>query len=434
VRSLSDAEIQALAECFPDAVSARRVLSNAGLSASRHPSWQVRHAFAFWSEVAALLDGGALEGGRQALLAEALKWFPGNRLFVMGVRSAYPEPVAPDTGGSRTPPGNAILEIRQLVYFRDRLRSLSFLPDNATLATVDHGSNVRLWDFNTGAGIETYDIAGVYDGPRLLEFCPDGSVLAVSVTGIDGQRDKRIEIWDVLTGKRRQVLNVASWLFAGSPMASAFSSDGETLAVSDGFSIRLWVRQMVDDTVGRPAYRRRRGRLGSGQPIALSLEGELLATATTREIELWEIGDRRLMWKSLAKDHRFGPWGTVNALAFSPDGYYLAAGGSIGERGEEVGFLWLWRVDSGRLDFQFDRNEPIDIVTSLAYSSDASMIATSGASGYVQLWDTSSGREIHRSRSYDASVQSVAFSPDSATLAVGAGKMVQLWRVGRRGT
>ncbi|WP_241832405.1 effector-associated domain EAD1-containing protein, partial [Pseudofrankia sp. EUN1h] len=81
--SLSAGEITAFAEVFADPVSAREVLEAAGLSRSRHPSWD-SDARGYWSGVSRLLTFGALVDGRGALLAVAHALFPANLVFASG--------------------------------------------------------------------------------------------------------------------------------------------------------------------------------------------------------------------------------------------------------------------------------------------------------------------------------------------------------------
>ncbi|MGD0702887.1 MAG: WD40 repeat domain-containing protein [Trebonia sp.] len=71
---------------------------------------------------------------------------------------------------------------------------------------------------------------------------------------------------------------------------------------------------------------------------------------------------------------------------------------------------------------------------SVAYSPDGALLATSSANGYVQLWSTSTYREVWSSpllafAGRDVIVDSVAFSPDGRILAATAIGGVYLWNV-----
>ena len=70
----------------------------------------------------------------------------------------------------------------------------------------------------------------------------------------------------------------------------------------------------------------------------------------------------------------------------------------------------------------------IDEVSSVAFSSDGSMLASAGLDGTVQLWDIETGARIRLLTRRFAWIDSVAFSPDGRTLASGDGDgTVQLW-------
>ncbi|WP_322751482.1 MULTISPECIES: NB-ARC domain-containing protein [unclassified Frankia] len=81
---LSDDEVRALTGAFPDEVSARHVLVAASLPVGLHPVLNVRTAEQMWREVSALLENGALPGGRRALFVAALERFPANPVFEAG--------------------------------------------------------------------------------------------------------------------------------------------------------------------------------------------------------------------------------------------------------------------------------------------------------------------------------------------------------------
>jgi WD40 repeat protein len=68
-------------------------------------------------------------------------------------------------------------------------------------------------------------------------------------------------------------------------------------------------------------------------------------------------------------------------------------------------------------------------VQSVAYSPDGAVIATSTDIGYVQLWSASSHRQLTELRFGDLTVHAVAFSPDGRMLAAGLEGGVRLWNL-----
>jgi len=68
-------------------------------------------------------------------------------------------------------------------------------------------------------------------------------------------------------------------------------------------------------------------------------------------------------------------------------------------------------------------------VTAVDWSPDGSLLASANGDGYVQLWDTSSGRKIDSYR-HSSPVRTVAWSPDSTCLAFGGDDgTIQVWVV-----
>ena len=125
---------------------------------------------------------------------------------------------------------------------------------------------------------------------------------------------------------------------------------------------------------------------------------------------LWAISAMALPDDPVA---RFG-FGSVDSVAFSPDGSILAIGSEFGiYLYDSVTFKQIHYLTS--------------IVTSVAFSPDGKILA-SGSYKEVKLWDVSSGALIKTLTGHTDDVRSVAFSPDGKILASGsADGTVLLW-------
>jgi WD40 repeat protein len=71
-------------------------------------------------------------------------------------------------------------------------------------------------------------------------------------------------------------------------------------------------------------------------------------------------------------------------------------------------------------------------VLSVAYAPDSMTLATGDSAHSLRLWDIASGRSIVTLANVGEPVLSLAFSPDGRTLAFGTSRMVYLWDVARR--
>src|SRR4029077_608494 len=133
-------------------------------------------------------------------------------------------------------------------------------------------------------------------------------------------------------------------------------------------------------------------------------------------IRIWDIAARREAG-SIPHAHT----GQVSQVAFSPDGTLASAGAD--------GKVCLWDVAAQRLIAP-----PLEghtaWVNSLCFSPDGKLLASSSNDTTVRLWDMTTKQQVKRLWSQRTALtlvacctplRSLAFSPDSKTLATGGG-------------
>jgi serine/threonine protein kinase/WD40 repeat protein len=172
-----------------------------------------------------------------------------------------------------------------------------------------------------------------------------------------------------------------------------------------------------------------KGHGGSVQCLAFAPDGKTLATGgDDRAVRLWEP----LTGKEKAGDFRHTQ--SVRSLAWSPDGTLLAAGG--GDVGYDASILLL-NVGLGqelsKLNWKVRTSPDQARVRSLAFSHDGKFLAAAG--GPVHLWDLTKVIDVlDWQKSFPSYAYAVAFSPNDKTVAVGChgrGDSVLLWEPGR---
>ena len=226
---------------------------------------------------------------------------------------------------------------------------LAFVPDGrrlATFCTADH--TVWLWDSATG---ESKGSVGLkVRVPELLRqrresvsvyaaFSPNMKLLATA------SRDT-VELWDPLSGRRQLSVKGNDPAVTG----IAFRRDGRVLAVrSTDDTMRLW-----DCDTGKNllTFKGTRDSAGGG---AIFFSDEILATAGTAAVELWDAATGQHLQNLVpplqknVKNTRHGsPQKRITCLAFNPDGHLFAMAEAHYTPGQDVRALtYLWELTGG---------------------------------------------------------------------------------------
>jgi WD40 repeat protein len=112
--------------------------------------------------------------------------------------------------------------------------------------------------------------------------------------------------------------------------------------------------------------------------------------------------------------------GYLTAVAYSPDGAYLATTG-------HSRLIKLW--DATTLEPRGELRGHLDVIISLAFSPDGRRLASGGKDQRVILWDLASLEPLLTVGRHKHWVWQVRFSPDGKTLySVSADRTVRAWR------
>jgi len=203
--------------------------------------------------------------------------------------------------GLKGPAGRpARLSRRWRAQVGDHVIDLAWSPCGARLAAAAVGGPVHLFDAATGRPHAA--LPGHGFGTAALSWHRDGRLLASA--GQDG----RVRLWDAAEGRQAAVLEGgAAWV-----EHVAWHPHCDLLASAAGRKLRLWAQdgQRVRDYPDRPA---------TVADLCWRPGTDQLASATYGGVCLWEPDRdepvRRFAWK-----------GSVLALAWSPDGGFLAHG------------------------------------------------------------------------------------------------------------
>jgi len=240
-------------------------------------------------------------------------------------------------------------------------------------------------------------------------FSPDGQ----SVAG--GTVDGQVVLWNPRTGQTNQEFGQPGPI---NPVDSlAFTRDGSSLFQSLRYSCEVVVWDLPSGQSRRFGPRIR----FFGGHVALSPDGTLAATTHGPDYVPTGPGDLRL-WDArsgLELERTPSQSNSLIRVAFSPDGKYLAAGGSRG-------YLKVWSVPDLREVAELPHGQRT--VYALAFSPDGGRLVTGNSDGLVRIWEWESKRLVETWPGHSFSCDAATWSPDGKLLATGGrDEIVRLW-------
>ncbi|MBO9999158.1 MAG: serine/threonine protein kinase [Cyanobacteria bacterium SID2] len=250
----------------------------------------------------------------------------------------------------------------------DPVWSVAVSPDNRTLATASEDKTIKLWDFQTGELIATWDgySGEVYD----IAFSPDGRVLA------SASEDGTVKLWDATRSRHSQRSKPLHTLTRHRAAVTSidFSDNGRVLATAskDG-TVKLWdfqtgkyLKTLVDLDV--PIW-----------SVAVSPDGQMVATGSgDTTVRLWDMGNGRRL--RVFTEHSK----IVQSLAFSPMAVSSSVGtGYVLASADPTGTVFLLHSESG----SFVRLKPHAGWLDLAFSPDGTKLWSGGFDSAVKWLD-----------------------------------------------
>jgi WD40 repeat protein len=279
--------------------------------------------------------------------------------------------------------------VREKAAVFTKIDSLQYSPDDARLAAVSIGERAFALDAKSLSEIQTFpDMLG---GIRSAAFHPGGHWGALTV------ENGMTYLWDFLRGEAYPLGNLRP---AGtSDLPVEFSPSGKTLAVADSLPgiVRLYDLE--------PLTSRAQFRVAGVRALAFSPDGRILAAGGTGVLSLTDLES--------GTDRMIAVPSRITSLTFvqpAEEGTLFLAGGMAD------GSILVW--DPNALEKTAELSAAGNpAVWSLAASG--SLLAAGDDRGDIRIWDMTHWILLRTLSGYMSSVFGLSISPDGSLLAAG---------------
>jgi WD40 repeat protein len=314
------------------------------------------------------------------------------------------------------------------------------------LVSVGLDKTIRIWDLNTGEALRVLRPPigpGAHGYLFSAALSPDGTLLAVGTyRALTPLYDHRIHLIELPSGNMVRSLKGHSYTIYD----LAFSADGERLAsASHDATIRIW------DVKTGESLKTLRGHSAPVHGVAWSPDGKLVASGSLdKTARIWSVESGTAIAEM--REHQ----GDINTVGWSPDGKTVATGGTdkairLYEPSGKFRYAWTklpneveslkFSPDSKRLLYTYGSNtDPptgaaiLDMIKggqlvhygahtnspiSCCFTADGNQAVTGDSISCIHIWDSKTGKTLHRLESRGKSMISAGWSPDGQAIAWG---------------
>ncbi len=287
-----------------------------------------------------------------------------------------------------------------LTLYQDpqRIQNVDLDPVRRILAAPGSDGTLRFWDVATQQQVGEA-LTGAPGNLSSLAFIRNGQAIAV------GTRDGEVQYWSVPGGTLLQTIEVAP---DANSLRLVSNQDGSLLAGVSGFGdIMLWSTSEPAPAVQHVAT------ITTTDALAFSPDGEFLAffdapDDATRTVSEWDI-------TAAAVASEFPVLNTVTVPVISANGAVIATGTQTG-----IVRVWVRATRAVLFSQQISQDSPVKYV---ALNAAGTLLATVGGDGRIQFWDIASGQPLGDVIAGPPVITSVAFNADGSRFAVGTGKI-----------
>ncbi|HMG75749.1 MAG TPA: caspase family protein [Pyrinomonadaceae bacterium] len=328
-------------------------------------------------------------------------------------------------------------------------------PDGKLIALFGpNNSTITVLETPSGRQLQTFTRTSTNDGVSRVRFSPDGRLLAATYMETpDRQRpgtmpslQSQVKIWEVATGRELQTLTPSS-----SANEIGFSSDSRVLATIASGEVALW--DLASGTRLRDLTASPMSKMGNlstlPNPGSIPNVGRGGKPGSMPNIaNMPNMADMTAMVNDMLGTMAAGTMGrSVTSVAFTPDGHMLATGGVESKSNLDLAgmmnpanqkssknkkqqnpedFLKDLKVEANGQVLFWDSATGQQLgaikghgkgVTTVVFSRDGKLLASSATDNTIKIWDVASKRELRTLSGHTANIESMDFSPDGRLLA-----------------
>jgi WD40 repeat protein len=279
---------------------------------------------------------------------------------------------------------------------------LDVSPDSRLVA-ITHVDAVVIRDAAHGSVLATLPVQNC----RAAIFEPDGRSLLTC--GLDG-----MALWPLTistrAGKESVTVGESRVLQTGEVFIEAALSDhGRWVAAAQKSSGSVEFHE-----IARPQNSFRLAKMERIESVSATPDMHWVAAGSWQgeDVMVWNVPERRL--------ERDLPFDSSARVEFSPDGRFLAAGGSRYE---------VWQTGTWRTLYEVQRPDSENPLGRMAFSPDSQLLAIVEPSREIVLLEAATGKQVARLVApHPAVIAKLRFSPDNAKLyALQSDNSLQVW-------
>lgn len=291
---------------------------------------------------------------------------------------------------------------------RDEILDAAASTDGKWAVSGHRSGAIRIWDLSEGK--MTRELIGVGSPVLSISVSSDNKVVAAA------REDGAVLIWDTATWKKDELIHPSERRVT----SLAFCPASHALAVGDAESaIHLWDLSSLTPIISMTCG-------ANEEPVCIDFdpEGRKLVAAcalpepidSPKYVRIYSTKSGRELAQLVQEGNT-----SCTSAKFSPDGHYLAVGGSKGT-------LCLWEMDSLKLKWKIQAHPKA--VRSIGIHPGGSRIVTGAEDGVIRTWNMGTGDLQVTLKGHTRKVDHLSCLPgEDMILSAGCDGTLRLWSV-----